>query len=158
MKDTKLFKISIITAMYVVLCLVLEPFSFGPIQFRVSEILCLLAIEHPYAIIGCTLGCLISNAFLGGLGIIDAIFGSLATFIGCYLAYLFRNRTFKNYPIISFSMIVIINALIIGIELGYIYNNLAIIPISILEIGLSETIVIFVIGLPIYNKLIQLIK
>ena len=158
MKDSKLFKISIIAAIYVVLCLMLEPLSFGPIQFRISEILCLLSIEYPFAIIGCSLGCLISNAFLGGLGIIDAIFGSLATLISCYLAYKLRNRKYNNYPIVSMLMFVIVNGIIIGIELGYIYDNLAIIPLSILEVAVSEAVVIFLIGLPMYNKLIKVIK
>ena len=118
----------------------------------------MLSIEYPFAILGCSLGCLISNAFLGGLGIVDAIFGSLATLISCYLAYKLRNKKYKNYPIISMLIIVIVNGLIIGIELGYIYNNLAIIPLSILEVTISEALVILLIGLPMYNKLIKIIK
>ena len=158
MKNSKLFKTSIICALYVIFCLILQPFSFGPIQFRLSELLCLLAIEHHYAIIGCTLGCLISNSFFGGLGFIDVVFGSLATLVACFLAYLVRNKKYKNYPILSFLMIVISNAIIVGIEMGFIYNNYAIILISIIEIAISESIVIFVIGLPLYHKLNKLIK
>ena len=100
MKNKKLFNISIISAIYVVLCMVLEPFSFGVIQFRISELLCLLSIELPYAIIANTLGCLIANMLLGGLGIIDTIIGSLATLLACIFAYLLRNYKYNNLPIL----------------------------------------------------------
>lgn len=152
MKIHKLTYISIITAIYVVLCMIFEPISFGVIQFRLSEILCLLAIDSPYAIIANTLGCLLSNMFLGGLGIIDTLFGSLATFVSCVLAYLLRKRKYKNMPILSSLSIVLTNGLVIGIELGIITNNLHIIPLTILQVTLSEFIVVMLIGLPIYKK------
>lgn len=158
MKNKKLLNISIIVAIYVTLCLVLEPISFGFIQFRISEVLCLLAIEFPYAIIANTIGCFISNMFLGGLGIVDAICGSIATLLGCQFAYLLRNKRYKNLPILSCLAIIITNGIIVGIELGIISNNINIIPIGILEITISEFLVIMLIGLPIFNKLIKTIK
>ena len=158
MKSKKIFNISIIIAIYVVLCLVLEPISFGVIQFRISEILCLLAIEFPYAIIANTIGCLLSNLLFGGLGIVDAVFGSAATLLGCLLAYLLRNKRYKNLPILSCLSIVLTNGIIVGIELGFITNNINMIPITILQITLSEFIVIMLIGLPMYNKLIKTVK
>lgn len=141
-----------------VLCLILEPISFGVIQFRISEILCLLAIEFPYAIIANTIACLICNMMLGGLGIIDTIFGSFATFLACLLAYKLGRYRYKNLPILSCLAIVLTNGIIVGIELGFLTNNVNMIPITILEITISEFIVIMIIGLPIYNKLIKAIK
>ena len=158
MKNKKLFNISIISAIYVVLCMVLEPFSFGVIQFRISELLCLLSIELPYTIIANTLGCLIANMLLGGLGIIDTIIGSLATLLACIFAYLLRNYKYNNLPIFSCLSIVITNGLLIGIELGIITNNIDMIPITILQITISEFIIIMIIGLPIYNKMINIVK
>ena len=158
MKNKSLFNTSIICAMYVVLCMVLEPLSFGVIQFRISELLCLLSIEFPYAIIANTLGCLIANMILGGLGIIDTVVGSLATLLACTLAYLLRNKRYNNLPILSCLSIVITNGILIGIELGIITNNLNMILITILQITVSEFIIIMIIGLPIYNKMINTIK
>ena len=157
MKSKSIFNISIIVAIYVILCLVFEPFSFGVIQFRISEILCLLAIEFPYAIIANTIGCLIANLLLGGLGIVDVIVGSLATFIACLFAYLLRNKKIKGLPIFSCLSIVLINGLIVGIELGFLTNNVNMIPITILQITISEFIVIMILGLPIYNRIIKTI-
>lgn len=153
----KLFTSSILIAIYVATCFALAPISFGVIQFRVSELLCLLAIEFPFAIISNVIGCFIAN-LLFGLGIIDALFGSLATLFACYLAYCFRNKLYKGYPIISMLCIVVINALIVGIELGVIDQNIMMIPLAILQVGLGEFVVIFIIGLPIYHKFVTLFK
>ena len=158
MKNRRLLNSSIIIAIYVVLCLVLEPFSFGVIQFRISEILCLLAIEYPYAIFANTIACFISNMALGGLGMIDTIVGSFATFLGCTVAHLLRKKKYRCLPILSGLAIVLINGLIVGIELGLVTSNAHMIPITIIEITISEFIVIMLIGLPLYNKLINVIK
>lgn len=156
-KRNKLFITSILIAIYVVLCFVLQPISFGPVQFRLSELLCLLAIEFPFAIIANAIGCFIAN-LLFGLGIVDAVFGSIATLIACSFAYYFRKYKFKKYPVLSMLSIVIINSLIVGIELGVIYQNKAMIPLFMLQVGLGEFLVIIVVGLPIYNKLITFLR
>lgn len=158
MKKNKLFYVSIIIAIYVVLCLIFEPISFGVLQLRISEILCLLSIEFPYAIIANAVGCFISNLLLGGLGIIDTIFGSMATFLACLFAYLLRNKKYKDLPILSCLSIVLINGLIIGIELGYITDNVFMIPITIAEVTISEFIVIMLIGLPLYKRMIKVLS
>lgn len=84
----RLVKTAIIAALYAVITLVLAPISYGPIQFRVSEIMVLLAFFDPFYIVGLTLGCFIAN-ILGPNGLADIIFGTLATFISvlCCLNY-----------------------------------------------------------------------
>lgn len=153
-----IYYISIVAAIYVVLCLILAPISFGPIQLRLSELLCLLAVEFDWAIIAVTIGCFISNLLFSGLGIIDVFFGTFATFIGCLLAYKFRHRLYKGKPILSGLMIVICNAILIGIELGILEKSLSILLITSVEITISESIIVFIIGLPLYNKMIQIVK
>jgi len=155
--NKKLLNTSIVAAIYVALCLILAPISFGVIQLRLSEILCLLVVEYPFTISGIVVGCFLSNLLFGGLGVIDVIFGTIATLIACLLAYTFRNKKIKGYPIISAIMITITNAIIVGIEFGIIANNSKVIPLSILQIGLSESLVMIV-GLLLYKKLINLIN
>ena len=147
---------SIVAAVYVALCFVLSPISFGPIQCRLAELLCYLAIDYLWAYAGVSIGCLISNTFLGGLGILDMIFGTLATIIACGLAYLFRNIRYKGYPLLSISMIVLINGIIVGIELGIVFETKNLIPLYILEVAIGELIVMLI-GLPIYKKVISII-
>lgn len=147
----KMLLTSIMAATYVAVCFVLQPLSFGPIQFRFSEILCLFAIDYSWALIGVSIGCLLSNAFVGGLGMLDIVFGTMATVIGCVLAYIFRKRITKGYPLLSTSMIVLANAIIVGIELGIIFETTNLIWLYMLEVGFGEFVVLMM-GLPIYKK------
>lgn len=82
----------IIAALYVVLTMVsaLVGASSGAVQFRLSEILCILPVFMPEAIPGLTIGCLIANLLAGGVAVLDLIFGTLATLIGAVGAYLLR--------------------------------------------------------------------
>ncbi|MBR4461440.1 MAG: QueT transporter family protein [Erysipelotrichaceae bacterium] len=151
-KSQKIVNCALFAAIYVALCAVFQSISFGPIQFRFAEILCLFSIDYFWAFIGVTIGCFLSNTFFGGLGIADMIFGTLATVIGCLLAYLFRNVRYKGNPFLSASMIVIANAIIIGIELGYILSTPDLIPLYMLQVGIGE-LVVLAIGLPLYKRI-----
>ena len=64
-----------IAAIYVVLTMLFAPISFGPVQFRISEALCILPYFTPAAVPGVVLGCLLSN-LLCGAAALDVIFGS----------------------------------------------------------------------------------
>ena len=151
-KSQNIVNCALFAAIYVVLCAVLQPISFGPIQFRFAEILCLFSIDYLWALIGVSIGCFLSNTFFGGLGIADMVFGTLATIIGCLLAYQFRNIRYKGYPILSALMIVLANAIIVGIELGFILSTPNLIPLYMLEVGFGE-LVVLAIGLPLYKKI-----
>ena len=71
----RLTRTAIIAAIYAVVTIAIAPFSYGNIQFRISEILVLLAVFDPLYIGGLTLGCLIAN-ILGPNGPMDVIFGT----------------------------------------------------------------------------------
>ena len=58
---------AMIAAIYVVLCLVFEPISYGAIQTRVAEALTVLPFFTPAAIPGLFIGCLIANMLGGGI-------------------------------------------------------------------------------------------
>lgn len=159
MKNKTLFFLllgTIIASVYVTLCVVLQPISFGPIQLRISEMLCLLSIDYSWGLFGVSLGCLLANMFVGGLGIIDIIFGTLATVIGCTLAYLFRNIRYKGYPILSAMMIVLVNGIIIGIELAYVFDTKDLVWLYMFQVGLGEFLAIIP-GLFIYKRIKQVI-
>lgn len=63
-----------IAAIYTVLTMVFAPISFGPIQFRISEALCILPFFTPAAVPGLFIGCLLSN-LLCGAAALDIILG-----------------------------------------------------------------------------------
>ena len=148
----------VITSIYIILCYIFSFISFGPIQLRISEILCLLTIENPIFLIGIVIGCFISNLLLSPLGTIDAIVGTLATIIGCLCGYAFRKTKYKNFPLLSAIIISLVNAIIVAIEIKYVLGNSNIFIYSFLEILLGELVVLVVIGYPIYNKLLKIIN
>lgn len=150
--NKQIAKAAILAAIYVALCAVFHPISFGPFQFRISEMLCLLSIDHLWAFWGVVIGCFLSNLFLGGLGAVDVIFGTLATFIACLCAYLLRNCRFHGYPLLSAFMIAAVNGVIVGIELGYSFKTVDMIPMYMLQVFIGE-IAVLAIGLPIYMKI-----
>ena len=83
-RDPRVLRITqgaVIAALYVVLTMVFAPISFGPVQVRIAEALCILPMFTPAAIPGLFIGCLIANLIGGGI-ILDVIFGSIATLIG----------------------------------------------------------------------------
>ena len=84
---------AVIAAAYVVLTLPFAQFAFGMIQFRLAEALTVLAALTPAAIPGLTIGCLLTNTlYPSGLGMIDIIFGSLATLIAASLTWMLQQR------------------------------------------------------------------
>ena len=44
MSVKRLVRCAVVAALYVVLCLVLQPFSYGAVQVRVAEAFCLLPV------------------------------------------------------------------------------------------------------------------
>ena len=90
MRKTTLFltRSALIAAIYFALATVLQPISFGPVQFRLSEALVLLPVFMPESIIGVTLGCFLSNFFYSTM--YDVIFGTIATAAAALLTYLLR--------------------------------------------------------------------
>lgn len=148
----RLVKTAIIAALYAVITLVLAPISYGPIQFRVSEIMVLLAFFDPFYIIGLTLGCFIAN-ILGPNGLADIIFGTLATFISVY-AVSITERFVKNKKtslIIASLWPTIFNGVIIGWMLNYIYQFPLVLSIG--EVAIGEFVVVTIVGVPIVRIL-----
>lgn len=101
-----------IAAVYTVLCLVLQPFSYGAVQVRVAEAFCLLPVFGAEYIVGVTLGCLLAN--LLGSTMVDVVFGTAATLIACLATYALRNVRWKGLAIPASFPPVIANALIVG--------------------------------------------
>ena len=132
---------ALIAALYVVLTLVFAPISFGPVQVRIAEALCILPMFTPAAIPGLFIGCLIAN-FIGGGIMLDVIFGSLATLIGAVLGYMLRkNRWLVPLPA------VMANTLIVPFVLRYGYGVVDVaIPVLMLQILIGEVIGCYVLG------------
>ena len=139
---------ALIAALYVALTMMFAPISFGPVQFRISEALCILPFFTPAAIPGLFLGCLISN-LLGTAVIMDVICGSLATLIGAVGSYWLRQHKYLVFlpPILA-------NTLIIPWVLRYAYGSTDLVPFMMLTVGIGEVLAIGVLG----NGLLALLE
>lgn len=161
----------IIAAVYAaasLLCmLVLQGLAWGPIQLRLSEALCVVAVMVAPAVPGLTVGCIIANLVntaitgMGILGILDVVFGSLATLLGALWA-----RRFADRPKLALAGFVIFNAVIISAYLpillqGYGFYTIPFTTISldgayplmflfgVIATGIGEAIVVYGLGLPL---------
>ena len=112
-----LTRASIIAALYTAVTLVIYPFSFGYLQVRISEALTVLPFFMPEAVLGLTIGCIISNFFSPNIVILDVIFGSMATLLAALLTRLCvklgkLGRWFAPLPP------VLVNAVVIGLVIA----------------------------------------
>lgn len=125
-KNYKIAMAAVIAALYAALTYAqnfLVPGSATmAIQFRVSEALNVLALFSPTAVVGLTLGCVISNIGSIGSGLpLDMIFGSLATLGSTLCMYFLRNVKIKDYPLPAMLMPAIWNGVIIGWEIEFFF-------------------------------------
>ncbi|MCR4563437.1 MAG: QueT transporter family protein [Clostridiales bacterium] len=131
MKNSKTIKITmsaVIAAMYAALFYAQNFIAPGTasqaVQFRVCEMLNVLALFTPYAIPGLTIGCIVSNLSGIAMGLpLDMIFGSLATLGATWCIYLLRNVKIKGYPLFAMLMPAIWNGIIIGWEIEVFFNE-----------------------------------
>ncbi len=138
---------AVYSALYVALCYVFQPISFAAIQVRIAESLCILPIFDDMAIISVTIGCFLSNLLFSG--IIDAIFGTLATFIGllCIKFIKVDNFFLKMLPTI------LSNAIIIPFVLRFAFGETMSLWLLALSIAAGEIIAIYVLGYILYKVL-----
>ena len=171
----RIARIGVIAALYAAATLVailfLGGLAWGPVQFRISEALTVLALFTADAVPGLTLGCIIANAaniVLGGtgtLGLLDVAFGSFATLLGALFTYKLRRR-----PALAVLGPVLANALIVPAYLPVMIAGLGFYTIPFTSIslegsyglmylfglvttGVGEAVVLYALGLPLARAL-----
>ena len=133
-----------------------------PVQFRISEVLTVLALYTPAAIPGLTIGCVIANiSSLSVLGPYDLIFGSLATLFAALSMYALRNVRLFKLPVLAALMPALFNGLLVGFEIDFFFMNNAT-AFNFVDfliqgglVALGELAVLFVLGLPL-TRVIEL--
>lgn len=108
-----------IAALYVTLTWLssLVGLSGGAIQFRLSEMLCILPCFTPAAIPGLAVGCLLANLLTGALPW-DIVIGSAATLLGAVICRLTRKLGGLWAPVPN----ILANSLIVPLVLMYVYG------------------------------------
>ena len=132
---------AVIAALYAALTVFFAPISYGAVQYRVAEALTLLPVLFPQAVPGLALGCLLSN-LIGGYGVWDVVFGTLATLIAALLTYRLRKNVW-----LAAAPPVLVNAVVVGLLLHFVLA-LPLIP-TIATVGFGQLVVVYVLGVPL---------
>ena len=153
----KLARCGLVAAIYVVLCLALQPLSYGAVQVRVAEALCLLPVFGAEYILGVVLGCFLAN--LLGSTVVDVVFGTLATLLACLVTYKLRDIRVKGLAIPASLPPVVFNMIIVGaFEITFFFSDGA--PTAMLAVfnavtvGIGELISCTILGVALV-KLIE---
>ena len=155
-KTLKLLSINAaIAAIYFVLTVLLEPFSYGQIQFRLSEILMVLVFINFKVSPGIILGCFTANLF-SPLGVWDVVFGTLATVICLSLMFLLKKNIFAALLVPT-----IVGSTIVAVMLMFILG----LPFfeTFIYVAIGEGAVLYFIGVPFYyavekNEICEILK
>ena len=125
---------AVIAAIYVVLVVIFNYISFGPVQFRIAEALTILPYFTPAAIPGLFVGCIIAN-ILGGAIVWDVVFGSIATYL------LRKHKWLAPVPPI------VANTIIVPFVLKFAYGSEGMFAMFFVTVGAGEIIVCGIIGM-----------
>lgn len=147
---------AVIAALYAGLSYAGWGVGFGSWQFRFSEALTLLPVLTPAAIPGLTVGCLLFN-LSSPFGLIDIIFGSLATCLAALFSYWLRKATVRGLPWLSALMPVVFNGLIVGAIIALTVTGslewgaftLANMLLFGGQVALCELVICFALGIPL---------
>lgn len=147
MDTRRLTKQALVMALYITLSLALPELGFGPIQFRISEILTLMAFLDRGYVLPLTLACAIVNIW-SPFGLVDVVFGSLASFLALYS----MSRTKNIYLASIFPALF---SFIIGLEILLLSQE----PVNFFlvtgQIILSELVIVSLIGVGIFKVLVN---
>jgi len=170
-RTTDLAQAGVIAALYAALTLitltVLGGLAFGPVQFRLSEAVCVLALFTRNAIPGLTIGCALANLIgialfgSGALGLLDVVGGSFATFLGAWWCWRMRSRVGVALlgPIVANALIVAAYLPILLMALGFYtipFTDISLVEsyplmylFGVVAIGIGQSVVIYGLGLPL---------
>lgn len=96
-KAKSVAKIGVLSALYVILTVLIAPFSYGAIQIRLSEMFNHMINFNKRYIYALILGCAVAN-INSPLGPIDLFFGVLGTALSSYSIY-FINKKIDNFKL-----------------------------------------------------------
>ena len=156
----KLIIPAVVGALYAALTMLLAPISYGNLQFRISEALCVLPVFFPYTSVGLFLGCALAN-MISAAGILDVVFGSLATLCAglCAAACGREARRTGAMPSAAMRVLaclspVVWNGVVIGAVLAWSFARDAFWQSFLLfgaEVALGEAGVLFLLGMPLIS-------
>jgi uncharacterized membrane protein len=129
---------AVIAGLYVALCYVFAFMSYGPVQFRIAEMLLVLVIYNKKYAAGVIIGTFIANQLMYGW--IDMIIGTLATVLVCLAIILVKDMLLKKINAVLAASV--FNGVIIGLMLRYIFDEPAALWFIMVTVALGQLAVV----------------
>ncbi|HWI50505.1 MAG TPA: QueT transporter family protein, partial [Rummeliibacillus sp.] len=133
MKTKSLAVSAIIAALYIAVSMLIAPFGFTNVQFRISEMFNHLVVFNKKYMIGIVIGVFITNLFFSPYGMYDLVFGVgqsiLALGITIFSARFIKGqlaRMIFNTVVFTFTMFLIAIELHLAIELPFLFTWLTV--------------------------------
>lgn len=140
-----LVKSAVVASLYAIFT-VINPLSFYGIQFRISEILILLVFidkKYTYSLV---IGCILAN-LASPLGLVDIVFGSLATLLACLMIAKTKNLFVATlWP-----------ALTNGVIIALVLKQMLDLPflLSAFQVAFGEFMVLSVAGYILFKRILK---
>jgi uncharacterized membrane protein len=133
----------VVGALYVVLSLAVAPFAFGPLQFRLGEVLKPLVIKNPATIPAFAVGVGIVNLFSPMAGVLELALMPAVNLVGGTLCWFVARRIGGTIGTYAASLLF---ALIIAAGVGVVLHFAAGLPYlaSFASVAVSEVILLLV--------------
>ena len=137
---------ALVAALYAVLSYFGNIFglTYGPVQCRFAEALCVLPFLFPATVPGLFIGCLLTN-LMSTVGPLDVVFGSLATLLAALWTARMPSRALAPLPPVVCNG-VIVGAMIAWYEVGFTSGFWAAFAFNGLTVALGELIACYVLG------------
>lgn len=134
----------VLGALYVVLSLLIAPFAFGPVQFRLGEVLKPLVIKYPIAIPALGIGTAIVNLFSPFIGTLELLFMPLVDMTGGVVCWFIASRIPGK---VGTYLASIVYALIVSAGVGVVLSVFVGLPylVAFATVAVSE-IILMIIG------------
>jgi len=161
----------VIAALYATLTIALGFISYGPIQFRIAEALCILPFFFPFSVWGLFIGCIVAN--LVSPYPLDIIVGSLASLLAALSTMQIGKLGRERLSVKAFACLppVLFNAVFIGALIAFYMVSegeadafISALVINGLQVGFGQLVVLYALGLPLmiyfpksraYEKLLE---
>lgn len=144
---------AMIAALYFVLSYFGSVFglTYGPVQFRFAEALCVLPFLFPAAVPGLFVGCLLTN-LMSTAGPLDVVLGSAATLLAALLTAKMPNRWLAPLPPVICNA-VIVGAMLAWYEVGFGPAFWGVFAFNGLTVGLGELGACYALGMVLLGAL-----
>lgn len=155
MNTRRIVLIATIAALYAIFTIVIAPVSYGPVQFRISEVLKVFVLFDPFAAIGIGIGTFFANLASPYAGPWELIFMPVTDMIGGGIAWGIYRLLANRMPAIP----MIIYALTTGAAVGLMLTVLGVggFWLLFISVGASE-LAILVAGTPIIFYIARILQ